>query len=316
MRSAPPLHPPPLARRCRHPANVVLLPPPAALCGRAGGCPERRCGGWTSSRARTVAGCGSPTPCLEPTGASPPARPLRWAQRAPRHLLLVPARVMPLSPHRPPRTTLRFFRHRRRGGRVCGSRRPLRAACRRPRACPPLHRAPPFRRRAVAACVGVHACACPVAPTAVVLGGRRAGLQAPAGGVARASSMRARTVGVKRGPSATRPPSTVAAASSLRAARASAAPAVSASASATFISSGYAAAAAARAAPCPSRPCATSACPSVPCVHRASRSRRTCASSAGEKARVVYFRVCAPRAHWAHVKKCAWTVSSASLTRG
>eukprot|EP00965_Chrysotila_dentata_P104979 3467237-Pleurochrysis_carterae.AAC.1 len=79
---------------------------------------------------------------------------------------------------------------------------------------------------------------------------------------------------------------------------------------------GYAAAAAARAAPRASLPCATSACPRVPCLHRAARRLRMCASMCGEKARVVYFRAGAPSAHCAHVRKCARPASSAACILG
>eukprot|EP00965_Chrysotila_dentata_P034359 1143726-Pleurochrysis_carterae.AAC.1 len=61
--------------------------------------------------------------------------------------------------------------------------------------------------------------------------------------------MRARTDGVKQGPSVTRPPSVPPSAEALRDVCTSTAPASSASARALFISAGYAAAAAARAAP-------------------------------------------------------------------
>eukprot|EP00965_Chrysotila_dentata_P097062 3208353-Pleurochrysis_carterae.AAC.1 len=139
---------------------------------------------------------------------------------------------------------------------------------------------------------------------------------AKAGGVARAASMRARIVGVNRGPSVTRPPSTSSSVGALRAARASAAPAISASTRASFMSAGYAAAAAARAVPRASLPCATSTCPRVPCLHRAARKRRTCASMSGEKASVVYFRAGAPNAHCARVRKCARPASSAACILG
>eukprot|EP00965_Chrysotila_dentata_P201025 6180337-Pleurochrysis_carterae.AAC.1 len=97
--------------------------------------------------------------------------------------------------------------------------------------------------------------------------------------------MRARIDGVRRGPSATRPPSAGARASAAFAAITRSAPPSSASASASFMIAGYAAAAAALAVPRWSLPCATDVCcPLGPCVHRAARSRPTCASSRGEKA--------------------------------
>eukprot|EP00965_Chrysotila_dentata_P061184 2026513-Pleurochrysis_carterae.AAC.1 len=74
--------------------------------------------------------------------------------------------------------------------------------------------------------------------SAVFGAGARFRIDAKGGGVALAASMRARTVGVRQGPSATRPPSTATAPRRRRAARAFAAPATSASASVAFIAAG------------------------------------------------------------------------------
>eukprot|EP00965_Chrysotila_dentata_P007159 232937-Pleurochrysis_carterae.AAC.2 len=91
--------------------------------------------------------------------------------------------------------------------------------------------------------------------------GARFRKDANAGGVARAPSMHARTYAERRGPSATRPPSTsIGAPTPGRGAQLPrAADAASMSATTAFITGGYAAAAFTRERPLASRPCATEA---------------------------------------------------------